>query len=81
VTNPTASPEFIQLDVTSYISSLAVSPTGSYIAFGDSEGTVRISTAHETTEEEGPFNGFEGVPIEWYSEPEPLPEMDWDERT
>ncbi|KAH7107329.1 ubiquitin carboxyl-terminal hydrolase-domain-containing protein [Auriculariales sp. MPI-PUGE-AT-0066] len=80
-TNPSGSTEFLQLDVTSYISSIAISPTGGYIAFGDSDGTVRIATAYETPEEEGPFNGFEGMAPEWFTEPEPLPQMDWDERT
>lgn len=70
----------MQLDVPSYISSVAVSPTGVYLAFGDAEGNVNILSAAE----EGsaiPFNGFEGQPFEWPDVPEPIPEIGWDDTT
>ncbi|CCM05048.1 uncharacterized protein FIBRA_07250 [Fibroporia radiculosa] len=76
--NPTVN-EFYQLDTT-YITSAAVSPSGTYMAFGDSDGTVHLLTAGD----EGaalPFNGFEGKPIEWADAPEPLPEIEWTDST
>ncbi|KAA1471282.1 PAB-dependent poly-A-specific ribonuclease subunit PAN2 [Dentipellis sp. KUC8613] len=77
--NPTNATEFYQLDTTS-INSAAVSPTGAYLAFGDSDGLVHLLTA---ADEEGmlPFNGFEGQPVEWANTPEPLPEIEWTDRT
>ena len=64
----------------SYISSVAVSPTGVYLAFGDAEGNINVMSAAE----EGssiPFNGFEGQPIEWADPPEALPEIEWTDTT
>ncbi|KAI0933597.1 hypothetical protein AcW1_005383 [Taiwanofungus camphoratus] len=77
--NPTIN-EFYQLDIPSYITSVAVSPTGLYMAFGDSEGAIHLMTAGD----EGailPFNGFEGKPIEWADDPEPLPNIQWTDAT
>lgn len=71
---------FRQLDIPSYITSVAVSPTGLYMAFGDSEGAIHLMTAGD----EGailPFNGFEGKPIEWADDPEPLPNIQWTDAT
>ncbi|OCH89095.1 PAB-dependent poly-A-specific ribonuclease subunit PAN2 [Obba rivulosa] len=78
-TNPTSN-EFYHLDITSYIHSTAVSPTGTYLAFGDSEGAVHLMTAGD----EGatlPLNGFEGQAVEWADSPEPLPEIEWTDST
>ncbi|KZT11602.1 cysteine proteinase [Laetiporus sulphureus 93-53] len=77
--NPTVN-EFYQLEAPTYITSFAVSPTGTYMAFGDSDGAIHLMTAAE----EGadlPFNGFEGKPIEWPDTPEPLPEIEWTDST
>lgn len=71
--------EQVQLDVDSYITSSAVSPTGTYIACGDAGGVVHLISAAEN--DELPFNGFEGQPIEWADTPEPPPEIDWDDTT
>ncbi|THH06212.1 hypothetical protein EW145_g4234 [Phellinidium pouzarii] len=78
--NPGDGGEFYQLDVPSYVSSVAVSATGVYIAFGDADGNIHLMTA---ADEEGslPFNGFEGQPIEWPDVPEPLPDINWTEST
>ncbi|KII89238.1 hypothetical protein PLICRDRAFT_160474 [Plicaturopsis crispa FD-325 SS-3] len=75
-----SSSEFYQLDVGSYISSSAVSPTGAYMAFGDAEGLIHLLSA---VDEEGsvPFNGFDGQPIEWADTPEALPEIEWTDST
>ena len=72
--------EYFQLDVASYISSVAVSATGVYIAFGDGDGNIHLMTA---ADEEGslPFNGFEGQPVEWPDMPEPLPDIAWTDST
>ena len=64
----------------SYISSVAVSPTGVYLAFGDAEGNINVMSAAE----EGssvPFNGFEGQPVEWPDVAEHVPDLGWDEST
>ncbi|CAK5279336.1 unnamed protein product [Mycena citricolor] len=68
--------EFYQLDISSYLTSLAVSPTGAYIASGDGEGMVHILSQ---VDEEGtvPFNGFDGQPVEWADPPTALPEIEW----
>ncbi|KAH8102953.1 PAB-dependent poly-A-specific ribonuclease subunit PAN2 [Cristinia sonorae] len=72
--------EFYQLATPSYLTSVAVSGTGSYLAFGDSEGTIHLLSAAE----DGvtlPLNGFEGQPVEWADTPELLPEVSWSDNT
>ncbi|KAF5324935.1 hypothetical protein D9611_004584 [Ephemerocybe angulata] len=69
-------PDGFQLDVTTYVTSLAVSPTGAYIAAGDAEGVVHI-LSQSTDESPLPFNGFDGQPIPWVGPAEPLPEIGW----
>ncbi|KAH9923924.1 exonuclease-domain-containing protein [Epithele typhae] len=78
-TNP-ATNEFYQLDAPSYISSVAVSPTAGYMAFGDSDGAIHLLSA---AEEEAmlPFNGFDGKPIEWPDSAEALPDITWTDTT
>ncbi|KAF9821597.1 hypothetical protein IEO21_00443 [Rhodonia placenta] len=78
-TNPTIT-EFYQLDSPSFITSAAVSPTGGYMAFGDSDGTILLMTAEEEGSEM-PFNGFKGKSIEWSDVPEPLPSIEWTDST
>jgi hypothetical protein len=67
-----------QLDTPAFVGSAAVSPTGAYMAFGDSDGVIHILTA---ADEGMPFNGYEGQPVEWADPPEPLPEIDWTDST
>ncbi|KAH9923912.1 ubiquitin carboxyl-terminal hydrolase-domain-containing protein [Epithele typhae] len=78
-TNP-ATNEFYQLDAPSYISSVAVSPTAGYMAFGDSDGAIHLLSA---AEEEAmlPFNGFDGKPIEWPDSAEALLDITWTDTT
>ncbi|KAK7449653.1 poly(A)-specific ribonuclease [Stygiomarasmius scandens] len=79
-TNLSVAPEFYQLDLTSYVTSVAVSPTGAYIACGDAEGMIHMRSQAE----EGnsmPLNGFEGQPVEWADTAEPLPDIEWNDST
>ncbi|XP_006458223.1 hypothetical protein AGABI2DRAFT_183307 [Agaricus bisporus var. bisporus H97] len=78
--NISAASEFYQLNVTSYITSMSISPTGTFMAFGDADGTIHMMSQAE----EGsnmPFNGFDGQPITWMDTPEQIPEIDWTEST
>lgn len=70
----------MQLDIPSYLSSVAVSPTGAYMAFGDADGIIHLMSA---VDEEGsvPFNGFDGQPIDWADTPEPLAHSEWTDST
>ncbi|KAI0293442.1 PAB-dependent poly-A-specific ribonuclease subunit PAN2 [Russula brevipes] len=77
-TNPTSANEFYQLDTPAFINSAAVSPTGAYMAFGDSDGVIHVMTA---SDEGMPFNGCEGQPVEWADSPEPLQELEWTDST
>ncbi|KAK7689093.1 hypothetical protein QCA50_007784 [Cerrena zonata] len=77
--NP-ADSQFHQLSSASYITSVAVSPTGSYMAFGDADGIINLLTAAEDGADV-PFNGFEGHPIEWADPPEEVPTIEWSETT
>ncbi|GJE87918.1 PAB-dependent poly(A)-specific ribonuclease subunit PAN2 [Phanerochaete sordida] len=72
--------EFYQLDTQTYVTSTAVSPTGTYMAFGDADGAISLLTA---ADEDAilPLNGFEGQPIEWADPPDPLPDIDWNDST
>ncbi|KAF7305131.1 PAN2-PAN3 deadenylation complex catalytic subunit PAN2 [Mycena kentingensis (nom. inval.)] len=72
--------EFYQLDIPSYVTSMAVSPTGVYLAAGDAEGMVHLMTQ---ADEEAvlPLNGFEGQPVEIADTPAPLPSIEWTEST
>lgn len=70
----------VQLDTTAVVRSVAVSPTGAYMALGDGDGVIHLMTAADD-EGEHPFNGFEGQPIEWADTPEPLQDIEWDDST
>jgi PAB-dependent poly(A)-specific ribonuclease subunit 2 len=63
----------------SYLTSAAVSPTGAFMAFGDSDGTSHLITADEGGSL--PFNGFDGQPVEWADTPEPLLDIEWTNST
>ncbi|KAJ6488514.1 ubiquitin carboxyl-terminal hydrolase-domain-containing protein [Mycena vitilis] len=76
----TLASEFYQLDLSSYITSMALSPTGAYMACGDAEGVVHLMSQ---IDEEGslPLNGFDGQPVEWADTPAPLPDIEWTDFT
>ncbi|KAL0580436.1 poly(A)-specific ribonuclease [Marasmius crinis-equi] len=78
--NPGAVSEFCQLNLASYVTSIAISPTGAYLACGDAEGAIHLLSQAEDTSDI-PLNGFEGRPIEWADPPEPLPDIQWDDST
>ncbi|KDQ12374.1 hypothetical protein BOTBODRAFT_134946 [Botryobasidium botryosum FD-172 SS1] len=80
VANPTTGGEFHQVDTASYLTSSAISPSGDYLSFGDADGLIHLLT---TTAEDThvPFNGFDGQPIEWADQPEPLPNIHWTDST
>ena len=69
-----------QLDIPSYVNSVAVSPTGAYMAFGDAEGNIHLMSA---VAEDGviPFNGFDGQPVEWADPVEPAENIHWTDTT
>jgi hypothetical protein len=67
------------LDTQAFIVSSAVSPTGAYIAFGDTEGTVHLLSSVEN--DDLPFNGFDGQPAEWVDPPAAPPEIEWNDNT
>ncbi|KAL0243535.1 PAB-dependent poly(A)-specific ribonuclease subunit PAN2 [Cryptococcus tetragattii IND107] len=82
---------FQQLDVSSYVTSMALSSRGDYLAFGDADGQLHVWTTNETGEkaaldENGsivlpPFNGYEGVKPEWPDQVDPLPTIAWEDST
>ncbi|KAJ2931328.1 hypothetical protein H1R20_g5655, partial [Candolleomyces eurysporus] len=78
--DPSAPGEFHQLDMTTYLTSLSVSPTGTYIASGDAEGVIHLlSQAPEDSSL--PLNGFDGQPIPWADHTEPMPDIEWTDST
>ncbi|KAF8636661.1 hypothetical protein AX17_003467 [Amanita inopinata Kibby_2008] len=80
ISDPSSKSEFYQLDVPSYVTSAAVSPTGIYMAFGDADGTIHLLSQAED-DEAVPFNGFDGQSIECADTMQPLPSIDWDNNT
>ncbi|KIO23414.1 hypothetical protein M407DRAFT_78054 [Tulasnella calospora MUT 4182] len=80
VTNPMSAHEYHQLSVSSYISSVAFSPTGVYLAFGDADGYIQMLYSGPE-EERIPWNGFEGDPPPWPDPPEALPLVEWTDST
>lgn len=68
--NRTGPGGYHQLDA-SYITSMALSPLGDYLAFGDAEGQIHLWTTHSDMSQKNPFNGYEGVKPEWPDEVEP----------
>ncbi|KAL4065261.1 PAB-dependent poly-A-specific ribonuclease subunit PAN2 [Scleroderma citrinum] len=71
---------FYQLETTAYITSVALSSNGSYIAFGDATGAIHLLTAEDESSEPY-FNGFEGQPAEWADITERLPNITWTDST
>nr|XP_019008893.1 PAB-dependent poly(A)-specific ribonuclease subunit PAN2 [Kwoniella pini CBS 10737]OCF47674.1 PAB-dependent poly(A)-specific ribonuclease subunit PAN2 [Kwoniella pini CBS 10737] len=86
-----AASTFQQLDVNSYVTSMALSPRGDYLAFGDADGHLHLWTNYETGEtaqvdENGQlilptFNGYDGIKPEWPDQPDPPPPIVWEETT
>ncbi|KAF9456453.1 ubiquitin carboxyl-terminal hydrolase-domain-containing protein [Collybia nuda] len=76
VSDPTATSEFYQLDLASYLTSFSVSATAAYMGFGDADGTVHILSQTEA-ENAVPLNGFDGRAIEWADTPAPLTKVEW----
>ncbi|WRT65143.1 uncharacterized protein IL334_002085 [Kwoniella shivajii] len=84
---------FQQLDVNSYVTTMALSPKGDYLAFGDADGHLHLWTTHETGEnslldldENGQivlptFNGYQGVKPEWPDTIDPPPSIVWEDTT
>lgn len=66
--------EFHQLNVTSYVTSMSISPTGTYMALGDADGAIHLLSQ---AEEDMPFNGFDGQSITWIDGPLAPPEIEW----
>ncbi|KAF8654097.1 hypothetical protein AX16_003630 [Volvariella volvacea WC 439] len=75
----TSKSEFCQLDIASYLTSSAISPTAAYLACGDAEGLVHLMTQAE--DPDLPFNGFDGQAVEWADMPAPLPDVEWTDET
>lgn len=67
-------------DLTSFVTAVAISPTGAYLACGDADGIIHMKSQVEG-DEMVPLNGFEGRPVEWANPPEPLPELEWTDST
>ncbi|KAJ7063521.1 ubiquitin carboxyl-terminal hydrolase-domain-containing protein [Mycena amicta] len=76
----TSANEFYQLDIPSYVTSVALSPTGVYIACGDADGMVHLLTQADE-ESSLAFNGFDGQPVEIADSPAPLPAIQWSDST
>ncbi|KAJ3902046.1 ubiquitin carboxyl-terminal hydrolase-domain-containing protein [Lentinula edodes] len=73
--------DFSQIeDLTSFVTAVAISPTGAYLACGDADGMIHLKSQVEG-DEVVPLNGFEGRPVEWANPPEPLPELEWSDST
>jgi PAB-dependent poly(A)-specific ribonuclease subunit 2 len=84
---------FVQLDLDQFVTSMAISPRGDYLAIGDSIGQVQLLTSHDLSAESDfigsdgmlalpPLNGYEhGTAVEWPDLPLPLPNIKWSNRT
>ncbi|KAJ3807230.1 ubiquitin carboxyl-terminal hydrolase-domain-containing protein [Lentinula aff. lateritia] len=73
--------DFSQIEgLTSFVTAVAISPTGAYLACGDADGMIHLKSQVEG-DEAVPLNGFEGRPVEWANPPEPLPELEWTDST
>ncbi|GAB1517761.1 poly(A)-specific ribonuclease [Rhizoctonia solani] len=74
-------PDFVQAPTSSYLSSVAISPEGDYVALGDADGFVHLlSSVPENVSEPVPFNGFEGEPAMW-AHKQDLPDVQWTDET
>lgn len=80
VSDATNASGFYQLETTAYITSVALSSSGSFIGFGDATGAIHLLTAADEFSDLY-FNGFEGQPIEHADVPDPLPDITWTDST
>ena len=65
-----------QVDTPSFLTSVAIAPTGEGMAFGDAEGYVHLWSSQEDAK----FCRFEGE-VELPDAVEPPPAIDWQEDT
>jgi PAB-dependent poly(A)-specific ribonuclease subunit 2 len=81
---------FSQLDVSSYVTSMALSNYGDYLAFGDADGQLHVWTTNDlgdsARDERGeiklpPFHYDGGVSVEWPDQVEPSKPFGIDDRT
>jgi len=81
---------FQQLDVNSFVTSMALSPAGDYLAFGDADGHVHLWTTHDMEQaargEDGnvrlpSFNGYDGIKPEWPDRSEAPASVNWEDNT
>ncbi|KAI6007843.1 ubiquitin carboxyl-terminal hydrolase-domain-containing protein [Pisolithus marmoratus] len=80
VSDATNANGFYQLETTAYITSVALSSSGSFMGFGDAAGVIHLLTAADESSELY-FNGFEGQPIENADVPDPFPDITWTDST
>lgn len=83
--------EFQQLDINSFITSMALSPHGDYLVFGDGDGQLHLWTTHDVGEGAEldangnlilpTLNGYDGVKPEWPDAVDPPPPIHWDDTT
>ncbi|TIB23248.1 hypothetical protein E3P77_01775 [Wallemia ichthyophaga] len=76
----TSTGSYHMIDIPSYVTSMAVSTSGNHLAFGDAEGSIHVWTDLESGQPEN-FNAFEGIHLDWPSETQPPPRIDWNDRT
>ena len=81
---------FTQLDVSSYVTSMALSNYGDYLTFGDADGQLHIWTTHDIGDgaRDGsgrltvpPFHYDGGVAVEWPDQAEPTKPFALEDRT
>jgi PAB-dependent poly(A)-specific ribonuclease subunit 2 len=81
---------FSQLDVSSYVTSMALSNYGDYLTFGDADGQLHIWTTHDIGDDarDGsgrlklpPFHFDGGVEVEWPDQTEPSKPFSAEDRT
>ncbi|TFK42698.1 ubiquitin carboxyl-terminal hydrolase-domain-containing protein [Crucibulum laeve] len=78
--NASAPSEFYQLDLASYLTSVSISPTAVYMAFGDADGMIHLMSKVEEGAEMH-LNGYEGQPTPWVDAPAPIPDIEWSNST
>lgn len=51
------------------------------MAFGDAEGVIHLLSQAHDSDEDVPFNGFVGQPVQWPDIPAPIPDNEWTDST
>lgn len=68
--------------MSSYLTAAAISASGSYLAFGDSDGNTHVWSSENGSEaDSSTFNGYTGVEVDWADPIEPLPQIHWTPET